>query len=362
MMITRIGKQVAAGMMTALAVALAFVLLEWPPAPAGSFVAATAQAPGEVNVYSARQEALIRPQLDAFTAATGIQVNLITAGADALLERMKAEDRNSPADLLLTTDAGRLIRAAEAGVLQPVQSATLTAAIPPKYRDPDGFWFGLGVRARVIFYAPDRVDPADLSTYEDLADAKWAGRVCIRSSGNVYNQSLLASLIAHDGADQAELWAAGVVANMARDPQGGDRDQIKAVAAGQCDLAVANTYYYAGMRDGTADEREAAAKVELFWPNQGAGQRGTHVNISGGGVGRYAPNPENAVRLLEFLVGVEAQRIYAEVVYEFPVRQGVPASDAVASFGPFDADPLDLHRLAAFQADALMMFDRVGWR
>ncbi len=355
-------KRLATGLVAVAAVALAFVLMERMLSPGASMVAATAQASAEVNVYSARQEELIRPQLDAFTAATGIQVNLITAGADALLERMKAEDRNSPADLLLTTDAGRLIRAADAGVLQSVRSEILTTAIPPQYRDPDGFWFGLGVRARVIFYAPDRVDPADLSTYEDLADSKWAGRVCIRSSTNVYNQSLLASLIAHDGADRSEQWAAGVVANMGRDPQGGDRDQIKAVVAGQCDVAVANTYYYAGMRDGADDEREAAAKVALFWPNQGPGDRGTHVNISGAGVGRYAPNPENAVRLLEFLVGVEAQRIYAEVVYEFPVRDGVPASDAVASFGPFRADPLDLHRLADHQAEALMMFDRVGWR
>ena len=319
-----------------------------------------AQAAGEVNIYSARQEALIRPQLDAFSAATGIAVNLITTSADALLERMKAEGRNSPADLLLTTDAGRLIRATEADVLQPIRSGVLEAAIPARYRDPDGFWFGLGLRARVFFYAPGRVDPSELSTYEDLADPKWAGRICIRSSSNVYNQSLLAALIAHDGAAAAEQWAAGVVANMARDPQGGDRDQIKAVAAGQCDVAVANTYYYAGMRDGTEDEREAAAGVALFWPNQDG--RGAHVNISGAGVARYAPNPDNAVALLEFLAGPEAQRIYAEVVYEFPVRAGVPPSPAVASFGAFEADPLDLHRLAAHQAEALRMFDRVGWR
>ena len=354
-------KRLATGIVSALAVGLAFGLSQWLAAD-GGFGSATAQAGGEVNVYSARQEALIRPQLLAFTAATGIQVNLITASADALLERMKAEGRNSPADVLLTTDAGRLIRATQADVLRPVTSDVLTAAIPEQYRDPDGYWFGLGVRARVIFYAPGRVDPTDLSTYENLAAAEWQGRVCIRSSTNVYNQSLLASLIVHSGAANAEQWAAGVVANMARDPQGGDRDQIKAVAAGQCDVAVANTYYYAAMKVGTPREQEAAAQVALFWPNQGAGERGTHVNISGAGVGRFAPNPGNAVRLLEFLVSPEAQRIYAEVVYEFPVRRGVPASDAVAAFGAFEADTLDLHRLEEFQSDALRMFDRVGWR
>ncbi|MBT4710025.1 MAG: Fe(3+) ABC transporter substrate-binding protein [Alphaproteobacteria bacterium] len=351
----------ASGIVSVLALALAFGLTNWL-VPEQGLGTATAQSPGSVNVYSARQEALIRPLLDAFTEATGISVNLITASADALLERMKAEGRNSPADVLLTTDAGRLIRATEADVLRPVTSDLLAAAIPEQYRDPDGYWFGLGVRARVFFYAPDRVDPTDLSTYENLAAAEWQGRVCIRSSTNVYNQSLLASLIAHDGAVGAENWAAGMVANMARDPQGGDRDQIKAVAAGQCDVAVANTYYYAGMKDGTAEEQQAAAQVALFWPNQGAGERGTHVNISGAGVGQFAPNPENAVRLLEFLVSPDAQKIYAEVVYEFPVRSGVPASDAVASFGTFQADTLDLHRLAEFQSDALMMFDRVGWR
>ena len=352
--------RLATGVVSVIAVGLAFGLTNWLIPDQG--LGAIAQSPGSVNVYSARQEALIRPQLDAFTADTGIKVNLITASADALLERMKAEGRNSPADVLLTTDAGRLIRATDADVLRPVNSDVLAAAIPEQYRDPDGYWFGLGIRARVFFYSPDRVDPSELSTYENLAATEWQGRVCIRSSANVYNQSLLASLIAHDGLVSAEEWAAGMVANMARDPQGGDRDQIKAVAAGQCDVAVANTYYYAGMKDGTAKEQQAAAKVALFWPNQGAGERGTHVNISGAGVGQFAPNSDNAVRLLEFLVSPEAQRIYAEVVYEFPVRSGVPASDAVASFGVFQADALDLHHLAEFQSEALMMFDRVGWR
>ena len=322
--------------------------------------APTAMAQGEVNVYSARQEALIRPLLDAFTAQTGVAVNVASGGEDALIERMAAEGRNSPADLLLTADVGRLLRARAAGVLQPVDSPVLGGAVPPQYRDPQGFWFGLSVRARVIFYAPDRVDAAALSTYEGLADPKWRGAICVRSSGSVYNQSLLASLAVHDGAESAEAWAAGIVANMARDPQGGDRDQIRAVAAGECDIAVANTYYFAGMRNGTQEEREMAGKVALFWPNQDG--RGAHVNISGGGVAAHAPNRDNAVRLLEFLVSEAAQAIYAEDVYEYPVRDGVPLSETVADLGAFKADPLDLADIGAFQAEALRMFDRVGWR
>ena len=201
----------------------------------------------EVNVYSYRKAHLIGPLLEAFTARTGITVRLVTGNADALLERLKSEGLNSPADVLLTVDAGRLIRAKAAGVLQPVRSAVLERLVPARFRDPEGAWFGLSLRARVIFHARDRVRPDELSTYEDLADPKWRGRLCIRSSGNVYNQSLLASMIEHDGQARAEAWAKGVVANLARKPQGGDRDQIKAVAAGECDVTVANTYYYAGM-------------------------------------------------------------------------------------------------------------------
>lgn len=323
-------------------------------------IASLAGAQQVVNVYSARQEVLIRPQLDAFTDATGIRVNLISGKDDALIERLRAEAANSPADVLLTVDVGRLVRAKDAGVLQAVASATLEGEIPAQYRDSQGYWIGLAVRSRVIYYAPDRVDAAELSTYEDLADARWRGRICIRSSGNVYNQSLLASLVAHLGAAEAEAWAAGVVGNMARTPQGGDRDQIAAVAAGECDIAVGNTYYFAGMLNGTAAEREAARKVRLFWPNQNG--RGAHVNVSGGGVAANAPNRENAVRLLEYLVGEEAQRIYAESVYEYPVRAGVPVAPILFEFGAFKADAIDLEVVAAHQAEALRIFDRVEWR
>ncbi len=320
-----------------------------------------AAAAEEVNIYSYRKEVLIRPLLDAFTAATGIRVNLVSGKADALLERLKSEGINSPADILLTTDVGRLYRARRAGVFQPVRTPLLERSVPARYRDPEGYWYGLSVRARVIFYAPDRVDPATLSTYEALAGPEWKGRICIRSSSNIYNQSLLASMIANDGPEAAEAWAAGIVANLARKPQGGDRDQIKAVAAGQCDVAIANTYYYAGMLASTdRSQREAAAKVAIFWPNQQG--RGAHVNISGAGVTRGAPNKENAIRLLEFLVSEEAQKLYAEKVYEYPVRPGVAVAGTVKQLGDFKADELGLAQLGKYNAEAVRIFDRVGWR
>ncbi|MGL4184205.1 MAG: extracellular solute-binding protein, partial [Thiotrichaceae bacterium] len=228
----------------------------------------------EVNVYSAREEQLIKPLLDAFSKDTGIKVNLVTGDDDPLLERLKREGANSPADVLITADAGRLYRATQNGSLQAIQSAKLNQAVPANLRDPENRWFGLTYRARVIFYNKDKVKPNELSTYEALADPQWQGRVCVRSSNSIYNQSLLASMIQADGAAQAENWAKGLVNNFARAPAGGDRDQIKAVAAGQCDVALANTYYYAQMLYGKdAAQKAAASKVGLFWPNQN--NRGT---------------------------------------------------------------------------------------
>ncbi len=319
-----------------------------------------AAAAAEVNVYSARKEHLIKPQLDSFTDATGITVNLVTGSAGELMQRLQAEGANSPADLLLTVDAGNLVRAKEAGLLQPVESEVLNAAIPAQFRDADGAWFGLGQRARVIFYNPDRVDPSELASYEDLADPKWKGRIAIRSSNNIYNQSLLASLIHHLGAEGAEDWARGVVANMARKPQGGDRDQIKAVAAGEADIAVANTYYWGQMATGDDAEREAAAAVAALFPNQDG--RGAHVNISGGGVTASAGNADEAVQLLEFLAGDEAQRIYAEKGFEYPVKPGVPTAEIIAGLGDFKADDLPMSVLGDNNAAAVRIFDRVGWR
>ena len=316
----------------------------------------------EVNVYSGRKEQLIKPLLDRFTTETGIQTNLVTAKADKLLMRLKNEGRNTPADLFITVDAGRLYRAKQADVLAPVNSPFLQQAVPEHLRDPDGKWVGLSLRARVIFYAKDRVDPGKLSTYEDLADAKWRKSICIRGSSNIYNQSLVASLIATHGVEATENWAKGLVRNMARPPKGGDRDQIKAAAAGQCDLAVANTYYYGKMltnKKGPA-QMKAAQAMGLFWPNQNG--RGTHVNISGAGITKYAKNPENALKLLEFLVSKEAQKWYAEVNFEYPVNPEAEISALVASWGDFKPDRMNLDVLGKTNAEAVRLMDRAGWK
>lgn len=322
--------------------------------------AADAFAAEEVNIYTTRQEVLIRPLLDRFEQDTGIRANVVFT-KEGVVERMKSEGANSPADAILTADVGWLLVAKSEGLLRPIQSEVLNSSIPAQYRDPEGAWYGLAVRARPIMYAKDRVDPSELSTYEDLADPKWKGRICVRSSSNIYNQSMVSSMIAANGAEAVEEWAKGFVANFARDPAGGDRDQIKAAAAGECDVAIANTYYLAGMLSGDdAAEKEAAEKVAVFWPNQDG--RGAHVNVSGGGVTASAKNVDNAVRLLEFLVSDEAQRIYAEAVNEYPVKPGIPASAAVAGFGEYKADPLDLAVIGEHNAEAVRIMDRAGWR
>jgi iron(III) transport system substrate-binding protein len=323
--------------------------------------ASPALAAGQVNIYSARQEVLIKPLLDRFTAQTGIKVNLVAGNADAMLQRLQSEGRNSPADILLTVDAGNLNRAMELDLFQPVKSTVLEQAIPAAYRDPAGHWFGLSMRARVLMYAKDRVKPAELASYQDLTDPKWRGRICVRSSSNVYNQSMTAAMIARQGVEATEAWAKGLVANLARPPQGGDRDQIKAVAAGQCDVAIVNTYYLGGMLNSSeAGDREAAAKVAVFWPDQK--QQGVHVNVSGAGVTRHAKNRDNAIRLLEFLAGEEAQRWYAEVNFEYPVRPGVPLSETLAAFGDFKTDDLNLAILGKHAPEAVRLMDRAGWR
>lgn len=341
--------------------AISMMILRLCFAAALALVATAAgAAAAEVNIYSARQEALIKPQLDAFTAETGITVNLVTGDAKELVQRITAEGVNSPADLLFAADAGNLTSAAASGLCQKVTSEVLETAIPAAYRDPDGAWFGLGIRARPIFYVPGKVDPTELKTYEDLADPKWQGRILVRSSNHIYNQSLLASIIAHVGPEAAEAWARGVAANLARKPQGGDRDQIKAAAAGEGDIVIANTYYYAQMLTSDhAEEREAAKKLKVIWPNQS--DRGAHVNVSGACVVAHAPHQAEAVKLLEFLIGDEAQRIYAETGQEYPVKPGIPASATLQSLGAFKADDLSLAELGKHNAEAVRIFDRVGW-
>ena len=282
-------------------------LLPWLACTITLAIAVPSQASNEVNVYSARKEYLIKPLLDRFTDNTGIKVNLVTGKAGALLKRLESEGANSPADIFITTDAGRLYAAKTANVLQPVKSDILNAAIPSQYREPEGYWFGLSLRARPIMYVKSRVKPEELSTYEDLADPKWKGRICIRGSGNIYNQSLVASILESTGEAKTLAWLKSFVANFARKPQGGDRDQIKAAAAGQCDLAIANHYYLARMlQSKKADgQREAGAKLAVFWPNQQ--DRGAHVNVSGAGVTRASKNRQSAIKLLEFLTSDDSQ-------------------------------------------------------
>lgn len=327
----------------------------------GLILASQLVVAAEVNLYSARKEKLIKPLLDTFTEQTGITVNLVTGKADALLKRLESEGRNSPADILLTTDAGRLHRAQQAGVLQPIKSTALESVVPVTYREPNGYWYGLSLRARPIFYVKGKVDPAELSTYEALTDAKWKKRVCIRSSSNIYNQSLVASMIASNGAKKAQEWTDGLVKNLARKPSGGDRDQIKAAAAGLCDIAIANTYYYGAMIHAKDQKQnDAAAKMELFWPNQKG--RGVHVNISGAAVTAAAKNRDNAVKLLEFFVSDAAQQWYAETNNEYPVVDGVAWSETLKSWGTFKADNLNMGKLGEYNAAAVKTMDRAGWK
>jgi iron(III) transport system substrate-binding protein len=255
----------------------------------------------------------------------------------------------------------RLYRAKQTGLLQAVQSDRLQAVIPSPYRDPEGYWYGMSLRSRVIVYAKDRVDPARLSSYEALSDPEWQRKLCVRSSSHVYNQSLVASMIANDGIEATEQWAKGLVANFARPPTGGDRDLIKAVSVGQCDLALVNTYYLAGMIESSLkEENDAAGKVAVFWPNQT--DRGAHINVSGAGITRAAKHVQEAVQLLEFMVNEDSQFWYAETNYEFPVRPDVEKSELLKQWGEFKADQLALDQLGINNADAVRLMDRAGWK
>ena len=314
-----------------------------------------------VNVYSHRHYDADQLLFDRFQELTGVEVRVVTATADELITRLEREGAASPADVLVTVDAGRLHRAKELGLLRPVSSQVLSEAIPASLRDPEGYWFGLTQRARIFAYAPDRVSPEELSTYEALADPSWAGRVLVRSSDNIYNQSLLASIIDANGPEAAETWATAVIENLARPPQGNDTDLVLDVASGIGDVAIVNTYYVGRLlHDPDPSVRQLAETVRVFFPNQDG--RGAHVNVSGAGVTANAPNAENAVRLLEFLVSEEAQRVFAEVIFEYPVRADVPWVPTLEGWGKFKADTLNLRRLGELNGEAVMIFDRAGWR
>ncbi len=315
----------------------------------------------QVNVYSARKEALIKPILDTFSEKTGIKVNLITGKADALLTRLRLEGKASPADVFITVDAGRLHRAKAANVLQVTKSEALNKAIPENLRDSDGYWFGLSQRARPIFYVKDQLDPSVLASYEGLADKQWQGRVCMRSSNNVYNQSLVASMFAATGKEATQQWLTDFVKNFAKRPSGGDVDQLKALAAGVCDIAIANTYYFGRLfNSDSADDRALAQKLAIFWPNQA--DRGAHVNVSGAGVTKYAKNSANAVKLIEFLASEQAQVWYSAVNNEYPVVEGVEISPTLAAWGKFKQDTVDLSVLGLHNRTAVEMMDRAGWK
>ena len=313
-----------------------------------------------VNVYSARHYDTDDTIYDEFTAKTGIKVNLISASSDALIERLQREGKRSPADIFITVDAGRLFQAEQKDIFQPISSPTLNKQIPANLRHPDGLWFGLTKRARIILRSKTRTKKGDITSYEDLADPKWKGKVLIRSSSNVYNQSLVGSIIEAQGKNGAEAWCKGVVANMARPPQGGDRDQIKGVAAGEGDVAVANSYYFARMLSGTPEEREAAAKVEVVFPNQN--NRGTHVNLSGVGVVKGAPNKANAVKFIEFLASDRAQEVFAKGNNEYPIAPSAQTIPVLKQFGDFKEDKVNAAKFGNNNTEAIRMMDRAGWR
>jgi iron(III) transport system substrate-binding protein len=316
-----------------------------------------------LNLYSSRHYQTDEALYTNFEKATGIKINRIEGPEDPLLERMKSEGARSPADVLITVDMGRLLKAQEAGLFQPVKSASLEALIPAELRAADGSWFGFSVRARPIIYAKSKIDPAQIPDYESLANPKWKGKICVRSSSSPYNISMLSSIIAAQGPEKAEEWARGVVANMARAPKGGDTDQLKAVAAGECEITISNTYYFARLlKSDKAEDKAIVAKLGVVFPNQsGANARGTHINISGAGVARYAPNKANAIKFLEYLATPEAQSYFANGNNEYPVV-GKATNRELDAMGAFKRDPLKMEMVGKNYAAAAQIFDRAGWK
>jgi len=323
---------------------------------------ALAQDNKVVNIYSSRHYQTDEALYSGFTQATGIKVNRIEAGEDALLERIRNEGARSPADVLITVDAGRLWRAEQQGLFQPVKSKLLESRIPENLREPQGHWFGFSQRARVIAYNKSKVKPEEVQSYQDLADPKFKGRVCMRSATNIYNLSLMGALIDHLGREKAEDWAKAVRTNLAQDPKGGDTDQLKAVAAGQCDVTISNQYYYARLaRSEKPDERKVAEAIGIVMPNQKTW--GTHVNISGAGVLKHAPNREAAVRFLEYLASDQAQRYFADGNNEWPAVPSVKVENPVLNaLGDFRRDKINVAVLGKNQPDSQKIYDRVAWK
>ena len=329
----------------------------------GVFIARRAWAQGgTLNLYSARHYKTDEALYGNFADLTGVKINRIDAEPDPLIQRLRTEGDKSPCDVFITVDAGRIERAREMGLLQAIDSPVLAKAIPAHLRDPDNTWFGFSKRARVIVFNKEKMQAAAApQTYEDLADPKWKGKVLIRSSGNIYNQSLTGSILAADGPEKTEAWAKGVAANLARAPRGGDTDQIKAAAAGEGDVAVVNTYYFVNlMRSAKAEDREIVAKLGVIFPNQS--NRGTHVNLSAGGIARHAPNKEAAVKFLEYLVSPQAQKYFADGNSEYPVVASAELSPELKALGTFKEDQLNARVFAQNNAEALKIMDRAGWK
>ena len=321
-----------------------------------------AHAAGELNLYSYRHYDTDERLYSGFEQATGIKINRIEDKADALIERIKAEGANSPADVLLTVDAGRLWRADQASLFQPIVSETLNDRVPEWLRHPAGHWFGFSQRVRILFYDKEKVDPQDIATYQSLADPKLKGLVCTRSSGNIYMLSLMSSLIEHLGPEMASAWAQGVWNNRARDPAGGDTDQLRGIASGECAISVSNTYYFARAlrKDVKGLSDDAMSRIGWVFPNQGS--FGSHANISGAGVIATAPNKENAVKFLEYLASEEAQQYFSAGNDEYPAVMGVGLSDSVAQLGIFRTDTLNLSKLGENQPEAQRIYDRIGYK
>ena len=314
----------------------------------------------EITIYTHRHYDSDKTIFANFEKETGIKVNVVKANADELLQKLEAEGKQSPADVLLTIDAGRLVRAKQKDLLQAAQSEIINKSVPKNLRDGENFWFSLTKRARIIVYDKNKVNPEDLSTYEDLTNPKWNGKVLIRSSSNIYNQSLLASIIANNGQDSAKQWAAGLVQNMARVPKGNDRDQVKAILAGEGEIGIINTYYLGKLINSKDSlEVEAGNSVGVFFLNQE--DRGAHINVSGIGVAKYAPNKEYAIKFIEYLVSKDVQEIFAKANYEYPVNKEASASDLLKSWGDFKEDDLPLSKLGELNKEAVIIFDEVAW-
>jgi len=317
----------------------------------------------EINLYSQRHYKVDEKQYEAFEKETGIKVNVVKANADELIERLKNEGKNSPADLFITVDAGKLQKAKDLDLLQKISSPIINQNVDSELRDVNGYWIPITYRARIIVYSKERINVGELSTYANLTNEKWRNKVLVRSSSNAYNQALLSSIVANRGEDAATSWASKLVKNFARDPKGNDRDQVKAITAGQGDLAIVNSYYIGLLLSSeNIEEIKAGNSVGVFFPNQGEGETGSHINVSGIGLAKNAPNKEKAIKLMEFLTSESAQKTYTNTSYEYPANPNVDPNEIVKKWGSFKKDNLDLNQLGVFRNKAIEIFDKSGWK